>query len=595
MPRPVTSPAPAPRPWYEARPHEPHLAEPRGYPHILDLDRRYVRLYDDAFDAEAVQAMEAWRDVAHVEVPPGGPPLPPEYRLMFELLSRRVRMDTPEGRAAFDALRRAGPLAGPAGEALEYLVAKLGGEALRGHDTLYIGHATPSMLSLAPTVQALGGEAQSCALSTASGHPAALAGMWVQAEGSGGTFQRHYVHFDGLHECLANGERLERWEFWDPPTEREVAFIRKTYETATLDQILASPHDATLVEHMLSNAFWERGLGEDPDLGEGGALLSAMQAAVNAGRRLVVDKGGPAVAQLAGQLDGYLEAGLLRFVAHNTDDLKALARYLEDAYIIDLCSSRPKLQEARTIAQDYAAFASEEVEAWRGVPIEKVTAYVVGYGNLGKPITEELRSRYPGLPIVVIDKDPEKVQQARDDGFEARLPILGGRVLPVDGVEPQPRPERALAVIATDGVGLDEHNFDQFADDVLAMFVTSGGKGLGPRLHHRAIAQPAPGRRRVRADMFGHRCVDDLEYVLRSADDRLTRMTLIAAGQPLNLFKVARADRFAITSAAVAACFALAAGLKEPGVHSVPADIEDALLAIYAAFGCDQPHPPPRR
>lgn len=327
-------------------------------------------------------------------------------------------------------------------------------------------------------------------------------------------------------------------------------------------------------------------------------LEKSARQAFAAGHTLIVDKGGPLAHSTDPLVLSMIEAGTIRFVVHNSDDLAALQALKklpcrgpgargetlwDRAFMIDLAGAPLKAVEARFIGEEYALFAAREVrERWSG-RVGDTPVYVVGFGLLGQGIAEAFaRLGMPKEQVVIIDDDPAKRALAVSQGFSAW-----------DEQSPRTRPARAVAFVATNGDGMSAERIQRLAGECMIFGVSSAGKGLN-------LAKLVEGgaKDQVVSERLGALSFDPVARIF--ADHRLsfghgknaTKALVIADGAPLNLIEEHWQDRYSVTSAVVTmAVEELAAQRRPGGLVAMSSARQAAVEAVLKAEGTLEPRP----
>jgi hypothetical protein len=487
----------------------------------------WLYLFRDKLDRHTASALSDWAASVHVDLGPRGDESLWQDRAAQRLMGSRLELVGPNGDHALTALERLGVFPPLARATLDVLAGPAQTRPLQNTELLYIGHPTRAMLPLVPTLETLGLARASAVFGPNSGAGAASIAIEQQMQASGGDVE------------------------WTPIEGGEPPWI------------VAAMHADAVVA----------------------AITRHAREAAARRHNLVVDKGGLIASHLTPELEQYIRDGTLRFVVHNSDDLKAFGPLAEEAWAVDLASSRIKALEAELIGQGFALYGAREVRQYWSTTVPSVDVYVVGAGLLGQVVLDGLRTL--GLSperITVVEKDDSLRRKARRADMKA--------LSPEQLVSRKRRSARALVYVASDGASVDEANAAAFGDEALIIGVTSAGKGVdmkGLRERHLA-AEPASIRFGGRTPRTVYQTWRDWRFKLGEGERR-SEVIVIADALPLNLLDDNWPDRFAVTSSAVALATYAAGQLTGPGLHPLPREAEDEILEQAHSLGLTQPRP----
>ena len=517
---------------------------------------------NDGFAEQEQHLATRWEEATAGKVP--APTSLAKRTTVGPILETRASFVTPEGRATLDALYELRIISPFVRQSLALLAREYPSpQALSGVSMVYNGHATQAMTGLFPMLETFGLGRGSMIFSPTSGSLALAPVYRHQVRAVEGQVYIPHVAPTDAHAGDLEQQRRDPLAFQpgDAP------------DLSPVEEWEPDARDSQATQHAKFSVFTIKKLARE---------------AAAEGRVLVVDKGGMLANAADAELKGLIENGTLRFIVHNSDDVKALRALTDKAYMVDLAGGLLKAKESkRVIGEHLALLGAREVRlSGMGRSIREVRPFVVGFGPLGRGIIEAMiRLGYPAEQLTVVETDPHKRAQARALGVCVRSAEEGNDA-------PALRPDKALVFVATPDVGVSAHNIHQFGKQSLFVGVTSGGKGFDlASLHDAANAEEVVGHR------FGgaltgnstHR-YRDLRYQLGQGEQQ-TEATVVIEGLPLNLNTESWAERYNVTSVAVALATLEAARLTGPGLHPMPAALEQELLDLYEAAGLDEVRP----
>lgn len=454
----------------------------------------------------------------------GRPSTSPE-RALLALLRAPTDLTTPAGRQALDAMRDVDLFSPFWSAAVTSMAHRFAPGAARGVDLIYNGHATFHIASLLPSLRAFGMERVTTWVSNKSCSSEGRAILRLQNEDA--RFFSETIAESRSVEYDSQGKRREA------PRARE----RKVGFTDFMDHV------------------------------EGQILRQELGA-------VVVDKVGPWLEARNGRVSPTLLDGRMRVIIHNRDDLGAMGDVAKGLWGVDLAGSLLKKLEARFIGEQNALIGAREARQILGERLGDLPVVIVGFGLLGEQLGRALgRLGMPKANIKVVDPSPEVLVRARKLGFSTQLASAAER------------PPKAVVFVATPGVGVGPHNVHNFADELVVISLTSGGKGVDRSLTQKAVEVAQVGEHRNTT----RDAVADLTLTLADPQGRQTRATLFAEGQSANLVDNMWHDRFQVTSLGVAVAAVQAASLTSPGIQRLTLDLP--LVRLSKKHGLWEPRP----
>lgn len=432
-------------------------------------------------------------------VKPGSEKQPPARQLLA-LLSSPTDLSTREGRETLTALKDLKLFSAFWGEAMNLLEARFQPDQLSTSAFLYNGHATFAMTSLLPTLNAFRPAATNLWVSKASGTPSAREIIRIQ---------------------------------------KPTAIFAESKFTRGLETGQVTP-TKTIADLLATRMRMPQG--------EWGS------------QNMIVDKIGPWLQTLGGNLPPQVIRGYVRAIVHNRDDLDALVGIDDKIWGVDFANSEIKKQEARFIGEQFGLMGAREVRTKGWGRVGDVPVVINGFGLLGEQFAHALLElKMDPKNITVVDPDPAARARAEALGFSTTLE----------------RKPRALVVNASPGLGISMTNLADFGEDLIVMSMTSGGKGLDMK----GLLANAAQKDVVDVQRRSQQPIQDYDLSFEAKGNRpATTARIIAEGLPPNLVDEMWGDRYQLTSMGVSAAALQAAELTEPGIKKFDPQLDRALL-----------------
>lgn len=444
-------------------------------------------------------------------VKPGSEKQPPARQLLA-LLSSPTDLSTREGRETLAALKDLKLFSAFWSEGMSLLEARFKPDQLSASAFLYNGHATFAMTSLLPTLNAFRPAATNLWISKSSGTPSA----------------REIIRIQKPTALFAESKFTRGLE------------TGQTAPTKTVADLLAT-------RMRMPQGEW-------------------------GSQNMIVDKIGPWLQTLAGNLPPQVLRGYVRAIVHNRDDLDALVGIDDKIWGVDFANSEVKKQEARFIGEQFGLMGAREVRAKGWGRIGDVPVVINGFGLLGEQFGHALLGlKMDPKNITVVDPDPAARERAK---------ALGFTVAP--SAEAMERKSRALLVNASPGLGVSMKNLAEFGEELIVLSMTSGGKGVDMKGLLSNAAQKTP----VEVQRRSQQPIQDLDLEFNAAGLRpAVKARIIAEGLPPNLVDEMWGDRYQLTSMGVSAAALQAAELTEPGIKKFDPQLDRALLEAAERSG----------
>ncbi|MEQ8276744.1 MAG: hypothetical protein RMA76_26880 [Deltaproteobacteria bacterium] len=290
------------------------------------------------------------------------------------------------------------------------------------------------------------------------------------------------------------------------------------------------------------------------------------------GDTMVLDKGGAWLKSLGEELPDAVTNGAVRAIVHNRDDVDALGAVKDHVWGVDFAGSRIKALEATFLGEQYALIGAREAREKLGERIGDVPVFVKGAGLLGQAVVDALDAfGMDRSKITIIDVDPEVLARAESLGFSTRH---------ADDA-PDRREDKGVLFVATPGVGFDVKTAHDYAEELVVIPLTSGGKGVDTAALRKAATHQEVTRTRERREP-----TPDLALTIGD-----TRIHLLTEGQPPNLTDDMWADRFQVTSIGITACTLQCMDLDRPGIVPFDPELDAKLIRAAETTGLLAPRP----